>query len=238
MAKKVPFIPLAPIEKLPLAVRKDIRDNYDSKKEEFAAEASKLVGTPFVINFNPNQVMAYATDSSTTAGYIFSGYAEGFISGLKKFVEYYEDTGKEYFNKVVTQSEVTLEANPIGDEADTISLDIKDGVIRILFHHKKLGYNQSWLDKDNFVKAVDAVTTETLSLKAKASIEKEWDENVDDVTKEIGAILNLPDVVLDPNFEEVYTTLKKEKKGDDSWEMSFGTAVLARGNQGTVCSTS
>jgi hypothetical protein len=90
-----------------------------------------------------------------------------------------------------------------------------------------LGYNQSWLDKDNFVKAVDAVTTETLSLKAKASIEKEWDENVDDVTKEIGAILNLPDVVLDPNFEEVYTTLKKEKKGDDSWEMSFGTAVLA-----------
>lgn len=90
-----------------------------------------------------------------------------------------------------------------------------------------MGYNQSWLDKDNFVKAVDAVTTETLSLKAKASIEKEWDENVDDVTKEIGAILNLPDVVLDPNFEEVYTTLKKEKKGDDSWEMSFGTAVLA-----------
>jgi hypothetical protein len=50
-----------------------VRDNYDSKKEEFAAEASKLVGTPFVINFNPNQVMAYATDSSTTAGYIFSG---------------------------------------------------------------------------------------------------------------------------------------------------------------------
>ena len=90
-----------------------------------------------------------------------------------------------------------------------------------------MGYNQSWLDKDNFVKAVDAATTETLSLKAKASIEKEWDENVDEVTKDIGAILNLPDVVLDPNFEEVYTTLKKEKKGDDSWEASFGTAVLA-----------
>ena len=50
-----------------------VRDNYDSKKEEIAAQASKLVGTPFVINFNPNQVMAYATDSSTTGGYIFAG---------------------------------------------------------------------------------------------------------------------------------------------------------------------
>ena len=90
-----------------------------------------------------------------------------------------------------------------------------------------MAYNQSWLDKNNFVKAVDAATTEALSLKAKASIEKEWDENVDDVTKEIGAILNLPDVVLDPNFEEVYTTLVKEKKDDDSWQTSFGTAVPA-----------
>ncbi|KAJ3523069.1 hypothetical protein NMY22_g11610 [Coprinellus aureogranulatus] len=202
MAKKIPFAPLPAIEKLPLAVRKDsekrvppssigvdlasaVRDNYESKKEDLESQATEIIGTKFTINFNPNQVMAYATDSSSTAGYILSGYAEGFISGLKSFVKEYEDTGKEYFHKVVTQSEVTLEANPLGDEAETISLDIRDGVIRILFHHKKLGYNQSWLDKDNFAKAIDAVTAEPLSLRAKGSIEKEWDENIDEVTKEV-----------------------------------------------------
>lgn len=64
-------------------------------------------------------------------------------------------------------------------------------------------------------------------MKAKSSIEKEWDENVDEVTKEIGAILNLPDIVLDPNFDEVYAAVKKGKKDDNSWESSFGAAVLA-----------
>ncbi|KAJ3523070.1 hypothetical protein NMY22_g11611 [Coprinellus aureogranulatus] len=227
MPKKVPFAPLPAIEKLPLAVRKDIRDNYESKREDLESQATEIIGTKFTINFNPNQVMAYATDSSSTAGYILSGYAEGFISGLKSFVSEYEDTGKEYFNKAVTQSELSLEVDSLGDEAETISLNIKDGVLRILFHHKKLGYNQSWLGKEYFVKAIDAATTERFTLKAKSSIEKEWDANVDDVTKEIGEVLNMPDVVLDPNFEEVYAALKKGKKDDDSWESSFGTAVLA-----------
>ena len=96
-----------------------------------------------------------------------------------------------------------------------------------MFKHDKLGYNQNWLDKTYFVKAVDAVTEETFSLKAKSSIEKEWEENVDDLRKEIGEVLNMPDVILDPNFEEVYAALKAAKKGDDDWQQSFGTAILA-----------
>ncbi|KAJ2925368.1 hypothetical protein H1R20_g11663, partial [Candolleomyces eurysporus] len=212
MAKKTAFTPKAPVEKLPLAVRKDIRDNYDSKKEEYETQISELLGTKFTINISPQELWAYV---------------DGFISGLKNFLENYEDEGKTYFNKVVTQSELTVAVNPQGDDAQTISADIKDGVFRILFKHDKLGYNQSWLDKTYFVKAVDAVTEETFSLKAKSSIEKEWEENVDDLKKEIGEVLNLPDVILDPNFEEVYAALKAAKKDDDDWQASFGTAILA-----------
>ncbi|KAF6764283.1 hypothetical protein DFP72DRAFT_419398 [Ephemerocybe angulata] len=226
MAKKNVFTPKPRVEKLPLAVRKDIRDNYDSKKEELEAKATELLGTKFTINFDPPEVWAYATDSTSSAGSIFAGYAEGFVSGLKSYLEYYEDLGKDYFNKAVTQSEVTLNANPLGDEGETITADIKDGVFRILFRHDKLGYNQSWLDQSYFSKAVDAVTTETFSLKAKSSIEKEWEENYEDLTKEIGEILAIPDVVLEPNFVEVYAALKAGRK-DNDWEASFGKAILA-----------
>lgn len=96
-----------------------------------------------------------------------------------------------------------------------------------MFKHDKLGYNQNWLDKTYFVKAVDAVTEETFSLKAKSSIEKAWEENVEDLKKEIGEVLAMPDVILDPNFEEVYAALKAAKKDDDDWQTSFGTAILA-----------
>lgn len=72
MPKKVPFAPLPAIAKLPLA-HYVVRDNYDSKKEDYESQATEVLGTKFHFNFNPNQVMAYATDSSSAAGYIFSG---------------------------------------------------------------------------------------------------------------------------------------------------------------------
>ncbi|KAJ7334270.1 hypothetical protein DFH08DRAFT_303296 [Mycena albidolilacea] len=44
MPKPVPFTPKPAVAKLPLAVRKDIRDNFDSKKEDFQTRIKELLG--------------------------------------------------------------------------------------------------------------------------------------------------------------------------------------------------
>ena len=113
-----------------------VRDNYDSKKEDYEAQISELLGTKWVINISPQELWAYVTDNNSTASYVLNGYynfasasaptesdighprryVDGFIYGLKSFLEKYEDEGKTYFNKAVTQSELTVTVNPKGDD--------------------------------------------------------------------------------------------------------------------------
>jgi len=225
MVKPAPFVPKPAIEKLPLAVRKDIRDNYESEREDFETQIAELLGTPFKININAGEVWAYnPPDSNTSAGGLLKRYVEGFVDALKWYVEKYGEEGKVHFNEAVTQSELSVNVNVEGDKAETISADIKDGVFRILFHHQKLGYNQSYL-RDYLLKAVENVPREGFSIVAKNGIEEHYTSEIDDLTKEIGEILAMPDVVLDPNFEENYAALSV--KTDKDWHANFGKATFA-----------
>ncbi|KAG6809370.1 hypothetical protein H0H93_015861 [Arthromyces matolae] len=123
MPKPAPFVPKPAIEKLPLAVRKDIRDNYDSEVEEFETTISGLLDTTFHLKVNPNEVWAYnPPDSSYSAGRVLKGYIEGFIDALKWYVETYGDEGKAHFNEAVTQSELSINANELGDKVMTAIL--------------------------------------------------------------------------------------------------------------------
>lgn len=164
---------------------------------------------------------------------------------MKSYVDSYGDIGKECFKNAVTKAELTLTANEAGDsvclfssfpqgmnyqttplfclQADSISADVKDGVFRILFQQNRLGYNQSWL-ADPFVKAIDQAPHEGFGLLAKHSIEKNYNDEIDDVRQEVADILALPDVVLDANFEENYVKLLK--KDDQDWQKNFGEASL------------
>ncbi|TFK32333.1 hypothetical protein BDQ12DRAFT_773579 [Crucibulum laeve] len=225
MPKRAAFTPKPSIEKLPLAVRKDIWDNFESKKTDFESEIGKLLDTAFTININANAVWAYAEGlSASSAGGTFSGYVEGFISALKGYLEKYGDEGKSYFNSAVTQSELALVVNSLADEAETISADVKDGVFRILFRQDRLGYNQSWLN-DHFLNAIEAVPREGFSLIAKHSIENNFNADIGSLTQEIGEILALPDIIIDANFEENYAALNC--KDDKSWQSNFGAATFA-----------
>lgn len=112
----------------------------------------------------------------------------------------------------------------MGHKASYISADVKDGVFRILFKQDSFGSNTSYL-YDDFVKAIDAVTQPDtpFSLKAKHSIATDYNDGIDDVREEIGTILNLPDVILEPNFEKNYVALKSK---DGDWQENFGRASL------------
>ncbi|KAF9460026.1 hypothetical protein BDZ94DRAFT_1284136 [Collybia nuda] len=220
MAKTPPFIPRAPLEKLPLATRKD----SSSTSNTIWNIIFELLGTPLGININANEVWAYKPpDSGNSPGGLFAGYIEGFISALKSFVEDHGDEGKRHFNEAVSQSQLTLAVNELGDKAETISADVKNGVFRILFHHERFGYNQSYLS-EGLLKAIDDVPREGFSIVVKTSIENEYNAEIEDLTSQIGSILAMPDVVLDPNFKDNYAALKV--KGDKLWHKNFGKVTF------------
>ncbi|KAJ6591467.1 hypothetical protein DFH09DRAFT_176053 [Mycena vulgaris] len=222
MVKPAAWAPKPPVAKLPLAVRKDIRDNFDAKKEDFQTRIKELVGTDFTININAAEVWAYAEEGNTSAGTCFSGYVEGFISALKTFMTKFDENGKSFFNEAVTQSELTLAVNPLGDKGETITSEVKDGVYRILFRHDRLGYNQSWLD-DTMLPAIESAPREGFSLSAKNSIENDYDGEIDEVRAEINTLVGA-EVTLDPNFEEIYKALSTLKEND--WQARIGATVL------------
>lgn len=114
----------------------------------------------------------------------------------------------------------------LGDKAPTISSEIKDGVYRILFKHDSFGYN-AYDVYDSLVPAIEAVSREGFSLRAKHSIEHDYKSEIEDVQQEIGEILAIPDVILDPNFEENYKALVAAKKDDNDFQGSFGAATFA-----------
>jgi len=219
-----PFAPKPPVEKLPLAVRKDIRDQWESKKADYESQIAGVLGFPVAININVNAVWAYGESlSATQAGSTFSGYIDGFISAAKSYTENYGDLGKTYFKNAVTKSEITVTVNELGANADTIAADVKDGVFRILFKHDSLGYNQSYLS-DALVTAIDKASHHGFCLLAKHSIQAKYEVEIKTLHGEITDVLALPDLVLDPNFEENYAALLK--KDDKDWQRIFGDATL------------
>ncbi|KAK7022929.1 hypothetical protein VNI00_016819 [Paramarasmius palmivorus] len=225
MPKAPAFTPKEPIEKLPLAVRKDVRDKYENEKEGFEKTISELLGTPFKLNLNPNEIWAYSTDSNGSAGGILAGYVNGFIYNLKRFVEKFGDEGKTHFNDAVSESELRVGVNPLGDKADYIDCAVKDGVFWILFKHDSLGCNQDYI-YDAMLAAIEAVARDGLSLRAKRDIDESWEEKIDDLKEEIATITAIPDIVLDPNFEENFKALKAAQKADDRWQETFGRATF------------
>ncbi|KAJ7043704.1 hypothetical protein C8F04DRAFT_943788 [Mycena alexandri] len=225
MAKAAPWAPKAALAKLPLAARKDIRDNFDAKKEDFQARIKALLGVDMTININAAEVWAYADESNTSAGTTFAGYVEGFVSALEEFMKKFDENGKSFFNEAVTQSELTLTVNPLGDKGDTIAADVKDGVYRILFKHDRLGYNMGW-QADTMLPAIESAPREGFSLSAKNSIESDYEDQIEEVNEAINKLVGTT-VTLDPNFEENYKALSAANKDNKDWQARIGSTVLS-----------
>ncbi|KAF8216608.1 hypothetical protein K438DRAFT_1953521 [Mycena galopus ATCC 62051] len=218
MVKAMPFTPKPALSKLPLAARKDLRDNFEAKLEGFQDQIKNLLGLPsFTININAAEVWAYAPEENTAAGGYFAGYVEGFISALEALVSKYGENGKTYFNEAV---------NPLGDSGPTITSDVFEGVYRILFRHTQLGFNQTW-QHDLILPAVESVPREDFSLSAKHSIENEYEGEVEPLQQEINKLCGA-DFILDPNFEENYKVLRDagDKVPVQGWQSQIGGTAL------------
>jgi len=225
MAKNT-FVPKPAIEKLPLAARKDLRDNYENKKAELETKVAEQLGIDsFTSNINPNEVWAYNKDERSSIGGTLYRYLDGFTDAVRWYVEKFGDIGKEHFNDAVTQHELTVAVNPIGDKAPTIDCEIKDGVFRILFNHQSLGSNTGYIN-DYFINAIQNVPREGLSVKAKYSVDKYWEAEAEELTEKLETITGLKGLVLEPNFEANFKAIVAQQK-DDRWHENFGRGTFA-----------
>ena len=155
-------------------------------------------------------------------------YVEYFIYGLENLVRDYPGHGKECFNEVVTASEITFTVDETGKHR-YVGVDVKDGVLRILFGEANLGVNLSSVGENLPLAINQAPRASDLPLYVKESIKRDYDEQITPVKQAISELSGIPinELVLDPNFLENYNKLKEQP--DDSYnsrDKQIGTVVL------------
>ncbi|KAJ9149791.1 hypothetical protein NKR23_g4092 [Pleurostoma richardsiae] len=225
---------LPPADKLPLALRKNVRDNWEEKKPDFEKQLSEALSVPWTIDIDPKAIYPYAKEgyAKESLGKCIADYVESAIFKLKYFESISGADGVADLNKLCHAHVLTMDL----DEDKKFSYcgcDVKDGKLRILFSETGLAVNISdALKEDTLKKALneapaDPSSKETLSFAARAGIRKSYDDKIEDVRKKIAGLLEKPDIKLTPNFEENFAKLSeasqnKKSRLISSWETSLG----------------
>ncbi|KAI0118072.1 hypothetical protein F4776DRAFT_672962 [Hypoxylon sp. NC0597] len=226
---------LPPVEKLPLALRKNVRDEWDNKKSEIEQQLSDILTIPWTIDVNPNQIYAYATDgyAKESLGSCIASYINGAIHRLKEFVDYSGEQGLNELNTICHAHILTIDL----DDAKRFSCcgaDIHDGKLRILFAPGRLGSNiDDALNRDILLKALNEAPAPasdggaTLSFAARSDISREYEPKAEELRAQIARILEKPDIKLNPNFEDTFAKLQQESKTNTAfrsdWESLLGS---------------
>ncbi|KAN0116896.1 hypothetical protein V8E51_002873 [Hyaloscypha variabilis] len=216
----------APVEKLPLAARKNIRDGWEAKKGALEEQVSALLGVPWKFEVNPNAIFPYAEADSygqNSPGDCIFAYFDAFLYSLKNsFIEYHGDSGKEELNNVCPSHTVTLLASP---KFSYCGSDVQDGQFRLLFHPDKLGTNIN----DVAQKIAEALSAapqpegaSTLSYAARHSIKTEYTSKIVPVLEKAQKLLQNPKLEFQPGFEALGAKLKSGKDVRDDWETNLG----------------
>ncbi|KAI8627621.1 hypothetical protein F5Y19DRAFT_465808 [Xylariaceae sp. FL1651] len=227
---------LPPVEKLPLALRKNVRDAWDAKKEELEGKISEILGTPWTIDVNPNQIYAYANDgyAKESLGACIYAYFDGARGRLEEFENKYGEDGVKELNTICHTHVLTMDVDD-QKRFTYCGSDVQDGQLRLLFAPDRLGSNISQcLDRDVLLKALnDAPVPEdaSLSFVVRTSIRQDYDPKIQEIQAKVAEILNKPDIKLTADWDGIYAKLKAEslvKKTDlrKDWEYSMGN--LAR----------
>ncbi|KAF9765446.1 hypothetical protein IL306_002271, partial [Fusarium sp. DS 682] len=220
---------LPPAEKLPLAVRKNIRDSWENTKEDHEKRLSEILGQPWTINIDPKALFSYAEEGSwgfTSMGDLIVGYVEGVEDQLKYFIGQNGNEAKDEINEICSAHVLTMDF----DEKNTVSYcGVKvgsEGELVILFTKGNLGTNINHAaDTNNLTKALNQApsTIRPMSYVARASIRSDYDPSIKEVQEKLNQILG-QEIAIVPNFEANFEKLKAKASADSGWEQSFGRA--------------
>ncbi|KAF2179115.1 hypothetical protein K469DRAFT_674816 [Zopfia rhizophila CBS 207.26] len=224
-------------QKLPLAVRKNVRDEYENKKADFEEELSSILGKPWKIDINPNAIWVYTEEGGcgrTSLDSCLSSYVSGAIDNIKSFIDEHHDLGKDEINTVCAAHTLTFEFDESG-KIHYSGCDIHNGRLRMLFQEKYLGYNVHYA-LQKLEDALSAATPDAaLSYTARHSIAEYWDAKLPELKEMIVKQLNNPAIKIDPNWEEVYAALKASKSVQENWpewEKTLGRVMMTYFNDG------
>ncbi|KAL1407863.1 hypothetical protein Q8F55_007299 [Vanrija albida] len=216
-------MPLAPAAKLTLVEKKNIRDEWDSKRPEHEQAISKLLGVDWTINVDPLIIAPYVAASDSYAGRpgdVINGYFDGAASSLQYLLRDYPEGAAE-LNRLVPSHQLALDVDHDGLYSYCGPL-IKDGKLFIVFKEDRLWTNvDEGLNNDKLLEqlgkadAAEAGGAIRLSPAAKKAIGRDYTEDAERLQAEARELLKNDKLVLNPNFDAVYAALQPVKTDKD-----------------------
>ncbi|KAI1644978.1 uncharacterized protein F4817DRAFT_345192 [Daldinia loculata] len=106
---------LPSVEKLPLALRKNIRDEWDNKKFDLEQKLSDTLTTSWTVDVNPNQLYAYAEEgyAKESIGSCIAEYINGAIYRLKEFKDNAGEDGLKELNTICYAHVITIDLDEL-----------------------------------------------------------------------------------------------------------------------------
>ena len=236
-------MPKQPVEKLPLAARKNgmsynysfallnyfviVRDGWEAHRDSISAKIAALLGEPYSLEVDMHALYPYAAEgyAKDRPGEMTKDYFEGFVYQLESYLKTYGDDGKATFNSTVSTKQITLEIDDTGNISYS-GCDIKEGRFRILAGENYLASNISDACR-NILQAVEnaeaAAGATGLSVGAKANVKETIDKELPALEKVFSEILGTK-ITLDANLESNYS----KNRGNQSFNDSIlGTVTVA-----------
>ncbi|KAL4245320.1 hypothetical protein ABKN59_008338 [Abortiporus biennis] len=185
------------MSKLPLVIRKSLRDNWESKKPDFE--------TKFLYQLAVDK-NSFNSEAKTDPGAVLAKYSQAALDNVTEYVKNYGDSGKSELNALASKHEIIL--IPAEDENKCSS----GGV-----------YCSDALQYLNKAVNEASKSVSPLSLIARENIKKEFDPKIGSLRQKFIELLQVPDFTLDPNFKGNAQVLNKAgTNATNDWETTFG----------------
>ncbi|KAH8826064.1 hypothetical protein DL96DRAFT_1816512 [Flagelloscypha sp. PMI_526] len=206
---------LPPAYKLSLAVRKNLRDEWEGNKDGFNKKVSDLLGAEWTFDFDSLTLYPYADESGSFAqenfGRLFHLYCEGASWQLENYVKEFGEDGKEEINTLCHAHIIQLDVGePEKINTNFLGCEVKDGKLCILFKAKEFGTNNQWaLQADTLLPALQAASLETpepgpMSFFARMGVSTDYKAIADEAEKKLADLLQNPKLKFEPDFEATY----------------------------------
>ncbi|KAH8670093.1 hypothetical protein BGZ61DRAFT_537650 [Ilyonectria robusta] len=221
---------LPPAAKLPLAVRKNVRDEWENVKADWEKKFSDLLGVEWTINIDPLSIYPYAEENSygsNSLGACIASYISGAEWQLKYFISSAGDIVKDEINTLAHAHVITMDFDEEKLFSYCGSKITPTGELAIIFAAGNLGTNiDHAMEKSNLTKALNAADQagKPMSHSARLAIVEDYDSKIGPVQEKLNKILG-KEIPLVPNFEAVYEKLAASSDVRDDYATNLGSFV-------------
>ncbi|CRG85931.1 hypothetical protein PISL3812_02934 [Talaromyces islandicus] len=214
--------------KLPLTVRKNIRDEFEPARTMCEEKISSILGEPWKIDFDIPSVWGYANEASPSNSYprestgnMLAGYANSAVSGISSFADKFGSDGIAELNKLVSSRSIVLESC-LTQVDGTCSCEIANQKLKIIFSPGDIGVN---ID-DAFSKLSEAVNAASknsdsvnLPFNTRKDIKENYESRVAGIESRLAQIIGVDKVAIVVDFQAIYAALLAYHGKDNQYSL-------------------